>query len=52
LNRDRQSRAEKRINRPDALLHTLFAANYARMGEPVAAEAHVAEAFNWIRHYR
>jgi adenylate cyclase len=36
--------ALKRINRPDALLHTLFAAVYARMGEPVAAEAHVAEA--------
>jgi len=36
--------ALKRINQPDALLHTLFAAVYARMGESIAAEAHVAEA--------
>ncbi|MGH6946154.1 MAG: adenylate/guanylate cyclase domain-containing protein, partial [Kiloniellales bacterium] len=36
--------ALKRIDKPDALLHSLFAAAYARMGEPVAAKAHVAEA--------
>ena len=38
--------ALKRVNKPDALLHTLFAAIYARMGEPVAAKAHAAEALN------
>ena len=36
--------ALKRISKTDALLHTLFAAIYARMGELVAAKAHVAEA--------
>ena len=36
--------ALKRINKPDALLHTLYAAIYARMGELVAAKAHGAEA--------
>jgi adenylate cyclase len=36
--------ALKHINKPDALLHALFAAVYARMGELVAAKAHVAEA--------
>jgi len=36
--------ALKRINKPDANLHTLFAAIYARMGELVAAKAHAIEA--------
>jgi adenylate cyclase len=38
--------ALKHISKPDPLLHTLFAASYARMGELVAAKAHVAEALS------
>jgi adenylate cyclase len=36
--------ALKHINKPDAAIHTLFAASYARMDEPVAAKAHATEA--------
>ena len=36
--------AIKHVSTPDAMLHTLFAANYAKMGEMVAAKAHVERA--------
>jgi len=36
--------ALKRINKPDAQLHALFAAIYVKMEEMIAAKAHVAEA--------